>query len=223
MKRRLFLSYLAAAPLVRAAPAAGDTRPTMRRALLVHGIWQSGGGCFRCLRQDLARRGVECLSPSLRPAHAQHGLEPLARQLKTAVEDRFDDDERFTLIAFSMGGLVSRLYLQELGGAARCDALVTISTPHHGTRAAYLHPGKGAREMRPESTLLKRLAKGEDRLGEMPLVSYRTPRDAIILPSESSIWERAENLAIDCPLHPMMPGSLELRRDLLARFRYPGP
>jgi triacylglycerol lipase len=194
----------------------------MTHAVLVHGIWQNEGRCFGLLRKDLEKRGVTCLVPSLKPADGREGIATLAFQLRKEIDGTFGPDQHFVLIAFSMGGLVSRLYLQDLGGAARCDTLITISTPHHGTEMAKFHYGQGAAEMRPNSVFLHELRLGETILGEMPIISYRTPFDAVIVPCESSLWDRAENIEIPCPLHPMMTRSRKLRRDILRRFSYPG-
>ncbi|BCX49543.1 triacylglycerol esterase/lipase EstA [Haloferula helveola] len=202
--------------------SAAEPAPRMTRAVLVHGIWQGEGRCFGFLRHDLESRGVECLVPSLKPADGRDGLEPMAKQLDTEIRKAFGPDESFVLIAFSMGGLVSRHYLQDLGGAGRCESFITISTPHHGTEMAKFHYGRGAAEMRPGSVFLRDLQLGQSRLGDIPLVSYRTPMDAVIVPSESSVWDRAENVEIPCPLHPLMTASLKLRKDVLRRFSYPG-
>jgi triacylglycerol lipase len=117
-----------------------------------------------------------------------------------------------------MGGLVSRYYLQNLGGASRCETLITISSPHQGTEAAWLYPTKGAREMRPRSEFLKNLHSTEDRLGNMQLVSYRTPLDLVIVPSKNSIWPRAENVSYPVALHPFMLTSAPVLDDIEKRL-----
>ncbi|MEX1049058.1 MAG: hypothetical protein WED15_06000, partial [Akkermansiaceae bacterium] len=48
--------------------------------------------------------------------------------LKADIDAQFGTSEPISIVAFSMGGLVSRHYLQQLGGAARCDKLITISS-----------------------------------------------------------------------------------------------
>lgn len=216
MIRRLLALFATAAPL-----HAGEAPPPMTHAVLVHGIWQSQGRGFVMLRRDLEKRGVTCLVPSLKPADGRDGLVPLAEQLRREVDEAFGPDRRFVLISFSMGGLVSRVYLQDLGGAERCESFITISTPHHGTEMAHLHYGKGAAEMRPGSVFLSELEVGEDRLAGMPIVSYRTPYDLVIVPATSSEWQLAENVEIPCPLHPMMTASRKVRSDILRRFQYP--
>ena len=86
---------------------------------------------------------------------------------------------------------------------------------------AQLFYGEGARQMRPGSEFLAHLEATEDRLGKMPVVSYRTPADLIIRPTNSSEWDRAENLSVPCPLHPMMTYSPRVRRDILDRLAPP--
>lgn len=217
MLKRLLVSTVLTATL---AHGGESSRIPAKRVVLVHGIFQNDWRCFGFLRKDLEKRGVECLVPSLKPADGRDGLPVMARQLQREIEARFGK-ERVVVIGFSMGGLISRHYLQELGGAKRCDAFFTISTPHHGTQAAHLFYGEGARQMRPGSEFLARLSATEDQLGDMPVVSYRTPADLVILPSTSSEWPRAENLSIPCPLHPMMTASPRVRRDILGRLATP--
>lgn len=191
-------------------------------AVLVHGIWQAEGRCFGFLRRDLESRGVEVLVPSLKPTDGRAGMATMAEQLKKEVDAAFGEDQSFLMVGFSMGGLVARSYLQDLGGVNRCEEFVTISTPHHGTKMAIFHWGKGAAEMRPGSVFLTELREGEGRLRELPIVSYRTPMDTVIVPSKNSIWACAENICIPCPMHPLMTFSPKLRKDLLGRFRFPG-
>ena len=100
----------------------GESAMAMTHAVLVHGIWQSEGRCFGSLRRDLEKRGVTCLVPSLKPADGRDGIGTLALQLRQEIDRALVADQRFVLIGFSMGGLVSRVYLQDLGGADRCDA-----------------------------------------------------------------------------------------------------
>jgi len=173
------------------------------RVVFVHGIFQSGR-IFGPLVGKLEERGRDCLVPGLLPADAREGLEPLAEQLKTAIEERWGDGEKFHIVAHSMGGLVSRHYLQHLGGHERCLSLTTLATPHHGTRAAWLYPGTGARQMRQGSAFLANLEGTEERLNGVSLHSFYTPMDLIILPFTSSKWDRAENVVVPAPAHPLV-------------------
>jgi triacylglycerol lipase len=199
MKRRsalaILLGGLAGGGCV---PVGASKPPALRRkgrpiVVFVHGLFQHGGNSFGELRRRLDARGIDCFAPSLAPSDARDGLDRLAEQLQQQIDARYHRGERFTMVGFSMGGLIARYYLQELGGAARCDRLFTLSTPHHGTWSSLGYPGEGARQMRPGSAFLKRLAASEDRLGGLPVVSYRSTFDPVILPPDSPVWNRAEN------------------------------
>lgn len=191
--------------------------PPCGRVVLVHGFMETGSN-FRMLRQHLENQGFECLVPQMRPCDGRRGLEDLATGLKSEIDDAFGTGQPISIVAFSMGGLVSRHYLQHLGGAGRCKSLITISSPHQGTWAAWIYPGKGAAQMRPGSDFLATLAYSESRLGDMPIASYRTPMDLIILPADSSVWRRAENLEYKVPLHPMMLNSKLVIEDIERRL-----
>jgi triacylglycerol lipase len=210
----LISPFLAACSLSPATPA----KPTCDRHLvLVHGFLENGSA-FHVMKRRLEKQGYQCLVPKLKPSDGRGGLETLAASLKRDIDAAYGTDQRFSIIAFSMGGIVSRHYLQHLGGAPRCRSLFTISSPHHGTRAAWLYPTKGAEQMRPNSPFLAELQRTEHRLGRMPVVSYRTPLDLIIVPSSSSKWDRAENVSHPALLHPLMVTSPTILRDIETRL-----
>ena len=64
---------------------------------------------------------------------------------------------RIDLVCHSLGGLVARTYIQQLGGARRVDRCITLGTPHHGTYNAYWLWSRVGAELRPDSALLARL------------------------------------------------------------------
>lgn len=191
--------------------------PRVPRVVLVHGIFEQGKN-FNMLKQRLTKRGFDCLVPKLDPSNGRGGLEKLAAGLKRDIDAKFGPSEPISIVSFSMGGIVSREYLQHLGGAERCENLITISSPHHGTKMAWLYPTLGAEQMRPGSPFLAKLARSQDRLGKMRVASYRTPMDLVILPPTSSVWDRAENLEYSVILHPLMLHSREVLADVQRRL-----
>jgi triacylglycerol lipase len=227
MKRKLlpFLAALLAAPGVKARnpePLRVSDRPMppseiSKRVVLVHGFLETGSS-FTLMRKRLEAKGCECLVVKLKPNDGRGGLEKLAFGLKRDVDAKYGRTQPISVIAFSMGGVVSREYLQNLGGAARCEKFFTISSPHHGTLAAWFYPSQGVEEMRPDSAFLQRLAATESKLGKMPVVSYRTPLDLIIVPASSSIWDRAENISHPALMHPFMVTSNTVLSDIERRL-----
>ncbi len=181
--------------------------------VMVHGLFETGYS-FRTMRNRLQERNVRCFIARLKPSDARCGVDTLAAELKQQIDDEFGKVARISIIGFSMGGLVSRYYLQELGGAKRCDRLITISSPHQGSRLAHCLWGKGGRQMQPDSDFIKTLAASEEKLGNMPVSSLRTPLDVIILPSTRSIWPRAENRSYIVTMHPMMLSNHRVLQDV---------
>jgi len=186
------------------------------KVVLVHGFLDTGW-VFRRVKLRLERQGAVCFVPRLRPNDGRGGLAALADNLKRDIDLAFGTEAKIRIVAFSMGGLVSRHYLQVLGGATRCEKLFTISSPHHGTATARLYPSKGARDMRPGSAFLRRLQETEATLAKVQLVSYRTPMDLMILPATSSVWPRAVNLDFPVLLHPLMLSDEDVLGDVERR------
>lgn len=195
------------------------TKPSKGTVVLVHGIF----GCGRQMApiaEFLEARGYQCLTPELTPSGAGLGLRDLALKLDGQIKAGMPPSEHFAMIAYSMGGLVSRDYLQNLGGAPRCKRFFTLSTPHHGTLVGNLYWGQGAWEMRRNSEFLRQLNASEGLFGKnkIPATSYRTPLDLVIVPSTSSDWDVASNL-VDWQLaHPLMPHSTRIQKDILRRM-----
>lgn len=212
---KLLAALCLAAP--SCAPTPAPTPPRVQRVVLVHGIFETGSA-FKTLKRRLEKRGFECFVPRLKPSDGRGGLNHAAVQLKQDIDSKFGPQEPIQIVAFSMGGIVSRQYLQVLDGASRCQNFITISSPHHGTKAAWLYPTQGASEMRPGSPFLANLQKTQDKLGKIPVASYRTPMDLIILPPTSSIWDRAENIEYPVLMHPLMITSDTVITDIEKRL-----
>lgn len=172
--------------------------------LFVHGIWDTGK-VFRRLSKHLEKQGWKTHALSLKPNNGDKELNILAEQVSDYVETNFSPDEKFHLIAFSMGGLVSRYYIQRLGGIHRVQKFLTISTPHNGTWTAYCVNNPGSKQMRPNSKFLSDLNSDADMLKQLHFTSLWTPFDLMIVPATSSITPHAvHHSMILSPLHPWM-------------------
>jgi len=188
------------------------------RVVLVHGIFDTGKSMCR-LAGALDIEGHQCFCPDLVPYDGSVSLEKLAAQLAEFVDDVIQDAESFALVGFSMGAMVSRIYLQELDGHRRVVGFFSISGPHSGSLMAKFGKGAGAKELRPGSPLLKRLKSEEDRLSQVQIVSYWTPFDFMVFPPQSARWSSAEeHVAILALAHPLLLRSRKLSRDLVRRI-----
>ncbi|MGX1132627.1 pimeloyl-ACP methyl ester carboxylesterase [Streptomyces glaucescens] len=135
--------------------------PTQDRppVVLLHGFIDNRS-VFVLLRRSLAQHGgqrVESLNYSPLTCDIRTAAALLGRHIEEICERT--GSERADVVGHSLGGLIARYYVQRLGGDHRVRTLVTLGTPHSGTRVARLanaHPI--ARQMRPGSDVLEELA-----------------------------------------------------------------
>ena len=127
--------------------------------LLVHGMVDNRS-IFTLLRRGLRRRGFHRVL-TLNYSPLTRDVRLAATGLATRVEQLCEQTgfERIHVIGHSMGGLIARYYVQRLGGDERVHTLVTLGTPHGGTRPAQLVPHRLARQLRPDSDLVRELAE----------------------------------------------------------------
>ncbi len=169
----------------------------------MHGIWKSGAA-FRRMAAHLRARGFEVHTIDLVPNDGAVALPALAEQVAAFVARTIPEGSPLDLVGFSMGGVVSRYYLQRLGGAARVRRFISISAPHHGTLTAYLARKPGAVQLRPDSPLLSELNRDLGDLAGLDVTSMWTPLDLMILPPESSRLPIGRHVVVAAPLHALM-------------------
>ncbi len=162
------------------------------------------------MSRRLEAEGHTCLAPTLHPRDARLGIPDLSGKLAAYVESNVRPGEPLAIVGFSMGSLVARHYLQELGGGRLAKAFFSIAGPHAGTIAAYLYPGIGTREMRPGSPFLRLQDEGAGALEGLSVHTYRTPLDFMVVPSASTRLGRAPEVTVWCPFHALMPGNLRV-------------
>ncbi len=185
-----------------------------RMAILLHGLFDTGK-VFSDLSARLRKTGFCTLAPDLVPNDGSVSMATLAAQVKEIIEREVEPSAWLALIGFSMGGIVARYYLQELGGYRRTQRLITISSPHYGSWLAYGAEGEGIKDLRPKSPLLQRLNTSADRLLPLKPLSLWTPLDLMIVPAHSSVWQQATNIAFNVVAHPLMLRSEAVHRTVV--------
>ena len=95
------------------------------------------------------------------------------------------------------GGLVARVYLQELGGARHVDRCITLATPHYGTYSSYWTPTALGRQMRPESEFMARLNRQGKRAPGVRFTSLWADLDLMVLPRENAIYREGEDIPVN--------------------------
>ncbi len=185
--------------------------------LLIHGFFRKKS-IFNKMYAYLTSLGWEVHRIDLSPGNATVGLDKLALQVADYIERAFRDSQPIDLIGLSMGGLVTRYYVQKLGGIKKVERFITISAPHNGTYLAYSLPIPGCIQMQPESAFLQDLNRDVEILKQLNFTSLWTPYDFIIVPPESSKLGVGKEVKLTVFSHAMMvrdSSSLEAIRDAL--------
>ncbi len=126
--------------------------------LLLHGFTDNRS-VFVLLRRALGAGGLRRVE-TYNYSPLTLDLRVTARHLARRVEELCErsGQDRVDLVGHSLGGLVGRYYVQRLGGDARVRTLVTLGTPHGGTRVApFMDAHPLVRQMRPDSPVMAEL------------------------------------------------------------------
>ncbi|MBD2039463.1 esterase/lipase family protein [Microcoleus sp. FACHB-672] len=185
---------------------------TRNPVLLIHGIWDTSA-LFNTMTAYLTKLGWPVYSLDLIPNNCDIGLDELARQVADYAANIFESAQRFDLIGFSMGGIVSRYYVQRLGGINRVQRFITISSPHQGTWLAHSSRRPGYLQMCPRSEFLLDLDRDVKMLDQLNFTSIWTPFDLMIVPANSSKMPVGKEVVLPIPLHSQMvtdPRSLKV-------------
>ena len=136
----------------------GDVEAAGTPIILIHGVVDNRS-VFAMLKRGLRRRGFGRII-TLNYSPLTDDVRVVADRLEALVESVCIETgfERVHVIGHSMGGLVGRYFVQRMGGDSRVHTLVTLGTPHQGTRPAHLVPHPVARQMRMGSDIVAELA-----------------------------------------------------------------
>jgi triacylglycerol lipase len=165
----------------------GQMAPHTDVVVLVHGFFASAG-VFRPMRRHLvAHTGANVASFTHAPGV---GIERIARSLARIV-DRIPRDCRVHLIGHSLGGLIARWYVQELGGHTRVTQTISLGSPFGGTERAWRLRFLVGADLHRRSPLLARLrARAHEH--EVDHTSVVADADAMIIPGESAVFPRGD-------------------------------
>ncbi|MFD5334763.1 esterase/lipase family protein [Streptomyces hawaiiensis] len=204
-----------------APPADGAAQlPTQAKppVVLLHGFIDNRS-VFVLLRRSLAQHGrqqIESLNYSPLTCDIRAAAELLGRHIEEICERTGAD--RVDVVGHSLGGLIARYYVQRLGGDTRVRTLVTLGTPHSGTRVmpvANAHPI--VRQMRPGSPVLEELTLPAPDC-RTHFVSFWSDLDHVMVPLETACIDHpdltAQNVRVTgighlaLPVHPAVANGI---------------
>jgi triacylglycerol lipase len=156
--------------------------------VLVHGLWDTPA-LFDSLRRAIGDRR-DLFAP-----HLPHGLgvvplEELAAELGEAIDQRFGKDAPLDVMGFSMGGVISRTWIQLLGGASRVRRFTSVASPQQGTLTALPWPRRwlaSVGDMKVGSALLRRLNADPGALAGIDCCSLYCLADLMVVPGWTAV------------------------------------
>ncbi|MGA3121691.1 MAG: alpha/beta fold hydrolase [Polyangiaceae bacterium] len=170
-ERLAFFRQVALFPLDLAA-VVPKLAPGDDAVVLVHGFCASAG-VFRPLRARLEDETGARVATFTHPPGV--GVRRIARQLARLVS-RIPRDVRLTVVGHSLGGVVARWYVQEMGGHTRVCRTISLASPFCGVAVPPLLVGA---DLHAQSALLKRL---RERASACPV-----PHTSIVAASDSVV------------------------------------
>jgi hypothetical protein len=203
----------AQSPTVRARFA--DNPLTARTpVLLVHGLVDNRS-VFAIMGRSLRRRGFSSVcswnySPWL--ADVAQGARDLGEHIERICQETGHD--RVHVVGHSLGGVIARYYVQRLDGDRRVESLVTLGTPHQGTRWANLLPAPLVRQLRPGSPLLRELAEPAPSCRTRVTAIY-SDLDQVVLPTSNGRCDHPDLAARNVLVRGVGHMSLPIHRGVL--------
>ena len=200
-------------------PQSAGARPPL---LLIHG-YQCNRGFWFWLRPRLEAAGWTVATVSLEPAWTEIDdyVPAIARRVDEVLAAT--GAAQVILVGHSMGGLTLRAYLRR-HGSDKVARVITLGSPHHGTRLAPLGLGANARQIRIGSPWLAALAAP----GAAPIppgsVSIYSCHDNYVVPQcAGATLEGATTIAVGGVAHVAMAFSPLMLDSLLAALAQPSP
>ncbi|MFC5028794.1 alpha/beta fold hydrolase [Streptomyces sp. SID13666] len=154
--------------------------------LLLHGFVDNRS-VFTLLRRSLRKHGwthVQALNYSPLSCDIRTAAALLGRHVEQICEQT--GQRQVDIVGHSLGGLIARYYVQRLGGDSRVRTVVTLGTPHSGTRAVpLLTPHPIVRQMRPGSDLMNELTEPAPGC-RTHFVAFWSDLDQLMIPVETA-------------------------------------
>ena len=172
--------------------------PNKRPIFLVHGLWNSPK-LFEKLLKKIKEDDYQIYRPHLPHKLGKISLTCLARDLDSNIKELVGPDIEIDIVGFSMGGLISRLWLQNHNGFLRTKRFFSIGTPHFGTYTAQMIPSSfmpGIAEMKRGSSLISQLNSDLTSLKKVECISFFTKWDLMSFPG----WQAKLSIGDSYPL-----------------------
>jgi triacylglycerol esterase/lipase EstA (alpha/beta hydrolase family) len=186
--------------------------------LFVHGIYCNAGVWYRLLAflRGAGTPNLFCVNLAPPLAGIDHFAAQLARRAGQVCQAC--GTQRIIVVAHSMGGLVARAWRARLGGQALAACMVSIATPHRGSRLAGLVPGRCAAEMVPGGEWLARLEADEAGLPGVSSSCIFSWHDSLVAPQDSALLPGAQAMELERLGHMQLLLEPAVHREVAAQI-----
>lgn len=189
--------------------------------VLVHGLLDTPA-VFKGLKRELAGRRQPLLIPALPLRFGRTPVAEAAELLGGHIEAAFGTREPIDLLGFSIGGVISRAWIQLLGGHRRTRRFISVGSPQQGTLTALPWPARvfgGIADLRWGSALLERLNGNLEALRCIDCHSFYSALDLAVLPGWRAVLPVGGRSVLPVLTHPQLlrdPAAIRpLARELL--------
>jgi triacylglycerol lipase len=167
--------------------------------LLIHGY---GGDTdsMRAIEDALERTGRRVTSVAL-PARGTAEIATSARAVADAVEDT--GAARIDFVGYSIGGIVVRSYLRDMGGIDRARRVILLGAPNHGVQVTAVATAAdpescigACAQLTPGSHFLDALNADDETPPGPHFVSIWTSDDRVVTPPDSAVLNGAVNVRL---------------------------
>ncbi len=169
------------------------------RVLLLHG-YAGHPRSHGFLRRHLRDAGFATASLDLR----DHGsVQAMGDALRDWLRDHVDPDDPIAVVAHSLGGVVTRFAIHAEDVRSRVRRIVTLGSPHEGTRIAEIVESEKASQMERDAELTAALEEQEPWHDDLPpLVCLWSRADLLMVPPEAAIADGAAARELPRVTHP---------------------
>lgn len=138
------------------------------------------------------------------PNNGFGAIEDSAERIGCVIEEMRPFYEHLTFVGHSMGGLLGRFLIQNMGTTS-IDSYVSMGTPHLGTWLAWLgHWSASARQMRTDSSFLEALID-TPWPSHIPALALQAQFEEIVLPKANAKIDFGRNQIIPWTTHVSLP------------------
>ena len=186
-----------------------------RPIFLIHGLWNNPK-LFEKLIKKIRDDDYELHRPHLPHKFGKTSLRQLASDLDSKIKQLVGSEIEIDIVGFSMGGLISRFWLQNYGGFLRTKRFFSIGTPHYGTYTAQMIPAflmPGIAEMKRGSSFLSQLNNDQSSLEKVECTSFFTKWDLMSFPGWQSKLSIGDSYQLPVLTHKELitnPSSLDI-------------